>query len=283
VPDRPEESAVALRDPSRPTLLCLASAALVLPYALLLHWFGLTNSGSDTAAIAAVLIAATLGSIVGFGFAPLCAAMLLPLIRDPVQVVMILLLGSIAIQSLSVWTLRRFIDWRSLLPFLAGGVLGLPAGIYLLLHLHPSDYVRVLGGILVMYGAYMLFRRPMTVRSRPVHDVIVGAAGGVMGGLAAFPSAFVAVWCSTKGWDKVRQRGVYQPFILIMQALALVMLRYAVPDSSGRGLGPVAWTFVPAALLGTCCGLAIFRCLSDRQFAAAVNLLLIAAGLGLVY
>ncbi len=112
---------------------------------MILQGLGLSASG-DMAAIAAVLASATLGSIVGFGFAPLCAAMLLPLLRDPVQVVTILLLGSIAIQSLSVWTLRRSIDKRALLPFLAGGVLGLPVGINLLLHLHPSDYMRLLAG-----------------------------------------------------------------------------------------------------------------------------------------
>jgi hypothetical protein len=84
-----------------------------------------------------------------------------------------------------------------------------------------------------------------------------------------------------KGWDKARQRGVYQPFILVMQVLALLTIQWAVPVVPGPGLGALAWTFVPVALLGTCCGLAIFRCLSERQFAVAVNLLLIASGLGL--
>ncbi|MFC7540774.1 TSUP family transporter [Siccirubricoccus deserti] len=226
---------MALRDLARPPLLCVVSMVLVLPYALILRGFGLVSTSADTMAIAAVLVAAMLGSIVGFGFAPLCAAMLLPLMGDPVQVVTILLLGSIAIQSLSVWTLRRSIDWHALLPFLAGGVLGLPIGVCLLLHLHRDDYVRLLGGLLVLYGAYMLFRRPVTVRSRPVHDAIVGAAGGVMGGLAAFPSAFVAIWCGMKGWDKTHQRGVYQPFILIMQVLALPILQHVAPGSSGWG------------------------------------------------
>ena len=105
-----------------------------------------------------------------------------------------------------------------------------------------------------------------------------------MGGLAAFPSAFVAIWCGTKGWDKDRQRGVYQPFILIMQLLALPLLRcVAPPDAAAPGLTAAAWTAVPAALLGTCCGLAIYRRLTDRQFAAAVNLLLIVSGLGLAF
>ncbi|MFC7538235.1 TSUP family transporter [Siccirubricoccus deserti] len=144
---------MALRDLARPPLLCVVSMVLVLPYALILRGFGLVTTSADTMAIAAVLVAAMLGSIVGFGFAPLCAAMLLPLMGDPVQVVTILLLGSIAIQSLSVWTLRRSIDWHALLPFLAGGVLGLPIGVCLLLHLHRDDYVRLLGGLLVLYGA----------------------------------------------------------------------------------------------------------------------------------
>jgi uncharacterized membrane protein YfcA len=40
-------------------------------------------------------------------------------------------------------------------------------------------------------------------------------------------------------------------------------------------------TFIPAALLGAWLGLCIFKRLSDRQFELAVNLLLIASGVGL--
>jgi uncharacterized protein len=275
---------VAARNPLRPTLLCAASMALVLPYAMVLHGLGLSATGADTAAIAAVLISAAVASIVGFAFSAIGAAMLIPLIQEPVQVVSILFLSSIAIQSLSVWALRRVINWRALLPFLAGGLIGLPGGIYLLLHIRTADYVRLLGVSLVLYGAYMLFRRPLTVRSKPIHDVMVGIAGGITGGLAAFPGAFVTIWCGMKGWDKARQRGVYQPFILIMQVFALLMIQSAIPEvMTGAGLAEAAWTFIPAALLGTCCGLAIFKRLTDSQFATVVNLLLIASGLGLVF
>ena len=49
----------------------------------------------------------------------------------------------------------------------------------------------------------------------------VGSLGGITGPLAALPGAFVAIWCGMRGWDKVVQRSVYQPFILIMQLLTL--------------------------------------------------------------
>ena len=40
--------------------------------------------------------------------------------------------------------------------------------------------------------------------------------------------------------------------------------------------------YVPAALIGAACGLRLFRGLTDRQFRRAVNILLIAAGVGMV-
>jgi uncharacterized membrane protein YfcA len=266
----------------KPMLLFAACTILILLHAILLETLDLFAPGSSIGAVLAVLVSATVSSIAGFAFSAICAAMLLPLIQEPVQVVRILLLSSIAIQSLSVWALRRSVDWWALFPFLTGGLFGLPIGLYLLLHIQPSYYVRLLGMLLVLYGAYMLFRKPLTVRSRPIHDAMVGVAGGVTGGLAAFPGAFVTIWCGMKGWDKARQRGVYQPFILVMQLLALLMVQYVTPVMAGPGLGADAWTFIPAALLGTCCGLAIFKRLTDWQFATAVNLLLIVSGLGLM-
>jgi uncharacterized membrane protein YfcA len=279
-------SAAALRliASTGPAPLCAVSVLLVAGHALLLQATGSFATEGSAAALLAVLLAATVASVAGFAFSAIGAALLLPLMSaDPVQVVTVLLVSSIAIQSLSIWALRRSVDWLALVPFLAGGLVGLPVGVWLLLHLPPVGYTRLMGSALVLYGGFMLFRRPVTLRSGPYWDAVIGVAGGVTGGLAAFPGAFVTVWCGMKGWEKTRQRGVYQPFILAMQVLALLMIRGTAPVAEhGSEVAAVAWTFVPAALLGTCCGLAIFRRLSDRQFAGAINLLLIASGLGLL-
>jgi uncharacterized membrane protein YfcA len=243
----------------------------------------LLPAGTGTLCMLAVLASAAMSSIAGFAFSAICAVLLLPLIGEPVQAVTVMLLSSIAIQSLSVWTLRHVVDLRALLPFLLGGVLGLPGGVYLLLNVDAPAYARIMGVSLVLYGAFMLFRRPMTVRGGPLRDAMAGALGGVTGGVAAFPGAFVTIWCGMQGWDKGRQRGIYQPFILVMQMLALAVVSAIAVDRPGPPIASLAWAFIPAALLGTCCGLAIFRRLSDIQFARAVNLLLIAAGLGLAF
>jgi uncharacterized membrane protein YfcA len=187
-------------------------------------------------------------------------------------------------QSFSVAALWRSIDWRGLPVFLVGGTLGVPAGVWLLLHLSTGVYRDVIGGLLVVYGVYMLLRWPTrALRTGPLADVGAGFLGGFTGGLAGFPGAFVTIWCGLKGWDKAHQRGLYQPFILCMQPVSLIAIHLMRPASSTAAqLDWNALAFIPAALLGTWFGLRIFRRLSDRQFQIAVNLLLVAAGAGLM-
>jgi uncharacterized protein len=130
------------------------------------------------------------------------------------------------------------------------------------------------------FGCYRVPSR-QSGRRRVTLGALAGAMGGLTGGMAALPGPFVTIWCSLQGWDKTRQRGVTQAFILIMQIVALGTL-YAM-GSGGRSYAAIhtsAWAYLPAALLGTVIGLSVFRRLSDRQFAVAVNVLMIASGLG---
>ena len=233
----------------------------------------------------AVLLASTVSSIAGFAFSALCGALLFHLMEDPVYTVQVMIVCSIAIQSLSVAALWRSIDWRSLPVFLIGGVLGVPAGVYLLLQLPSGTYRHVIGGLLIVYAGYLLLRRPTrTLRTGPLSDACAGFLGGLTGGLAGFPGAFVTIWCGLKGWDKARQRGVYQPFILAMQPITLLVIYLMRPSSSA--LTQLDWktiTFIPAALLGAWFGWCIFKRLSDRQFEVAVYVLLILSGIGLIF
>jgi uncharacterized membrane protein YfcA len=236
------------------------------------------------APLAAIFVASTVSSIAGFAFSALCGGLLFHLTDSPVYAVQVMIVCSIAIQLLSVATLWRSIDWSSLPVFFAGGVLGVPAGVYLLLHLPAGAYRVVIGALLIAYGGYLLLRRPaLRLRTGPVSDACAGFLGGVTGGLAGFPGASVTIWCGLKGWDKSRQRGVYQPFILSMQPIALIVIALMRPASaSATELDWKALAFIPAALLGAWFGLRIFKRLSDRQFELAVNALLILSGVGLI-
>ena len=76
---------------------------------------------------------------------------------------------------------------------------------------------------------------------------------------------------------------MYQPFILGMQPITLLVIYLMRPSSStAMQLDWKTLAFIPAALVGAWLGLRIFKRLSDRRFELAVNRLLIASGVGLI-
>lgn len=240
----------------------------------------LAGPAADGAVAAVVLLAALVSSIAGFAFAALAGSALAYLRFDPVQAVMTMAVCSIAIQSYAVWQLRASIRWRALVPMLVAGAMATPLGVALLIHIDAKLYAAVLGAILTGYGGYVLLRRQNhAFRGTAWHDVLAGAIGGVIGGLSSAPGLVVTIWCGMRGWDKAQQRAVYQPFILAMQLVTIACLTWsAAPQTDAlRYAG-----FVPFALMGAVGGFALYRRMTMRQFHAAVSLLLIVSGAGLL-
>jgi uncharacterized protein len=187
---------------SKAALLAGAVAIGLILYANVLHLaFGVSISSY---VLLAILLAATLSSVAGFAFSAICSAFLVHLINGPVQTVELMVVCSIAIQSLSVWAIRDAIDWKSLSAFLIGGALSLPIGVYLLWHVKPRAFAVLMGVFLIGYGSIMLFRKQRTLRRDfgSAGDMLSGLVGGITGGFAGFPGAFVTIWCGLKGWTR---------------------------------------------------------------------------------
>jgi uncharacterized membrane protein YfcA len=227
------------------------------------------------------MLAAILSSIGGFAFAAICGAMLFQLLPDPVQVVQIMIVCSIVNQASMTWALRRDIDWRGLPVFLAGGIAGVPIGVWVLLNVAHATYTMAFGVLLTAYGLWMLFRRPIRLRfQHPALDVASGFLSGITGGATGFPSSFLTIWVGFKGWDKNRQRALFQPFIVVTQLVALAAISFARPSGShAAGLSIEEMLYLPGSLLGTAIGMGLFRRLSDTQFGRVVNVMLMVSGL----
>jgi len=238
-------------------------------------------SATRTLVIAGIVVASALvSSIVGFAFCAIAGSALAYLRVDPVHAVQTMVICSTAIQLYAVGQIRTSIRWRELWPSIAAGAAAVPLGVWLLLHADPAAYGIGLGIFLCVYGVYAVLRpADLVVRGNLWWDLVAAALSGVAGGLAGLSGSFVAAWCSMRGWDKQRQRAMYQPFILAMQVVTIACLQFA---ATGVKLASQDARFLPFAVLGAIGGYALYQRMSNRQFHAATSMLLIVSGLGLL-
>lgn len=261
----------------------LALGALTVP---LLQYAGI--QGLHLGDGLAIFASAIVSSIAGFAFAAVSGVYLFRTGDSPVHIVQIIVICSIAIQAVSLAALIGSLRVAPIFRLTAGGLFGLPVGLYLLYHIPAALYTRTMGIALIAYALYRLTSRSaphvrIEGRLASLLDVTAGAIGGITGGFAGFPGALVTIWCGLRGWDKIQQRATFSAFILAMQLCTLSIMT-ALAHISGThtaSFDPIALGYVPGALAGTLVGLRLFYRLTTLQFERAVLALLIASGLGM--
>lgn len=262
-------------------LACAGAAALA--YAGAVAW--VAPELSLVLPLLAVFVAAVISSVAGFAFAPISAIMLIHLVEDPLRMVSMIITASIMVQLLCVLTRWRDMDWPGALVVATGGLATLPLGLLLLLEVTGRAHVMLLGALLVLYAGWMMYRPHAAQAAVPSRwaQVMVGAAGGVTGGLAGFPAGPLVAWCGWRGMGRVALWGITQPYILVMQVAALVLLQWLAPARGQMAGFDVTLLLVAGpAIFGTACGLQLQGLLSERHFARVMNAMLLAAGLGML-
>jgi uncharacterized membrane protein YfcA len=232
-------------------------------------------------------IAIFLGGVVsgfsGFAFSAVSGVVLLHFL-EPLVAIPLMMCCSIASQICSLVVIRQFVQWRESAPLLIGGAGGIPIALYVLT-LTNAHVFRILVGIfLAIYAIYMLTKPACGIfrqAASPVIHTLVGFAGGLVGGLTAMPGALPIVWCDLRGVSKEHQRGEVQPFILIMQAFAIILL-VCTPGTLSADLLPVLPLAIPAVVAGTLVGILLWGKIDDAKFRYSVLSMLLIAGLILI-
>ncbi|TDP71120.1 sulfite exporter TauE/SafE family protein [Roseateles toxinivorans] len=201
---------------------------------------------------------------------------------DPRLAAVMAVFGGLTGQLLAALTVRRGFDWRRLLPFLLGGLVGVPLGTALLPQVNAQVFKAGLGALLVIWCPLMLMARqlPRISIGGRVADAVVGTIGGVMGGLGGFTGAIPTLWCTLRGMDKDAQRAIIQNFNL--GALALTMVTYVAQGMVTREMLPLFGVVAPAMLVPTLIGTRVYIGISEARFRQIVLSLLTASGAALL-
>ena len=231
----------------------------------------------------AVFAGAFVSGLAGFAFSAVAGAILLRIFQ-PLEAVPLMMACSVGVQATNLWALRRNIHWEGSLLLVVGGVLGIPIAIYLLQNTDTHVLRLGFGIIVALYAAYMLFRpslvSPKGTTSRRL-VALIGFGGGLVGGLTAMPGAIPTIWCDMRGMPKSDQRGLVQPFIAIMQVLALMLL-LGKQSLSSRIVVDLAIS-LPALFAGSMLGMLAFRRINETAFRKIILVLLLLSGGSLVF
>lgn len=203
---------------------------------------------------------------------------------DPIAAVAVSAMMSFMTGLQGVFLVRNEIKSNTarLLRFLIPGLCGVPIGSSLLSILDANILRLVVGGFLIIYGAYFGLRKalPRFERRTRKTDVVIGFFSGVLGGLAAISGALPSIWLSMRPWPKREIRAVLQPFNVVILATTVVFAAW-------HGAFTLhTWTAlaiaVPSSLLAAQFGLVLFKKISDDQFRRTLILMCLLLGIGIL-
>lgn len=217
----------------------------------------------------------------GFGDGLIVAAIWLHVL-SPVEAVPLVVATGMVIHLIALVRLRSELDFSKLWPFLIAGALGVPVGNWLLPVIDAGVFRTGVGMFLVIYAMAFLIRpHPgLIAGGGRVADGAIGAVGGILGGLAGLSGIVPGIWANLRGWTKEQQRGVFQPFVLAMHAMALGWLAADGLVDARTGIN-FLWC-LPAIAVGSWLGLWLYGRLDERHFRRIVLGLLLVLGVTLL-
>ena len=198
---------------------------------------------------------------------------------DPKVAATLTVFGGLLGQLIAAFSVKRGFKWNQLLPFVLGGIAGIPVGVWLLPLVDANTFKIGLGVILLIWCPAMLFaqRIPKIDAGGRLADAVAGLAGGVLGGFGGFTGVIPTLWCVLRGFPREEQRAIIQNFNLAM--LIVIMGTYIATGLVTKATLPLFAIVAPAMLIPTFLGTRMYKGISDLRFRQIVLGLLTASGL----
>jgi uncharacterized protein len=227
--------------------------------------------------LTATFVAALVAGVTGFAFALIAASVWLHVLT-PLETASLTIGYGMLVQGYGTWKLRHAISWSRLWPFLPGGAAGVALGVMVLRWADPATMRIGIAAFLVVYSIYGLTRPALRpVRAGLAADMFVGFLGGLLGAMAGFPGILIVIWCGMRGWPRDVQRGVFQPVSVALLVMSAAVL--GVTGSISHRTMQLYLMGLPALVLGTWAGFAIYGRLNEETFRKMVLALLLVSGL----
>jgi uncharacterized membrane protein YfcA len=139
------------------------------------------------------------------------------------------------------------------------------------------------GLLLICYPIYVLTKKSQggIGFGGRMDDRTVGFMSGTLGGLAGLSGPLLIIWTDARGWTKDQRRSVLQGFNITILFVALATR--ALTGLMTREVGFATAAALPGTIGGAWVGARIHMRLGDRGYQKLVMILLLIAGLMMIW
>jgi uncharacterized membrane protein YfcA len=191
--------------------------------------------------------------------------------------------GALIGQVASLFPLRGGFDPRRVAPFVVGGALGVPLGVFLLHNADPLRFRLAVGALLTLYAVFALaVRDSARLKAGGIGaDAFVGVIGGALGGLCGLAAAPLAIWTRLRGWKREPRRATIKAFAIVVAVLTLAAYaRTGAVDPADLRLFSIV---APAALIASFLGVRLVDKGGSQTVGRIALLLTLASGVALLF
>jgi hypothetical protein len=171
--------------------------------------------------------AAFLQGVTGFGFGMVAMA-LLPFVMSARLASVVVAFMALVNTGYLTWQLRKSVNWRILLPLLAGATFGVPIGVYALKTFPESLLKRLIGFAILGYCAYYTWS---TLRASPWSRELpswwrfpIGVVAGAFGGAVNVGGPPVILYIYSQPWSRDLIRATLVTYFALVTALKIALL-----------------------------------------------------------
>lgn len=222
------------------------------------------------------LLSGMLQGLSGFGFSIL-AVPLITLIIPPKTAVPILLLYSIIINLVVLYSTRKSIDLKKIWILLLSGIAGLPFGAYLLIVLDAGILKIFIGGMIIVFGLLLLMGYHREFKHEKIAMIPIGLVSGLLSGSISISGPPIIIFLANKQLGKHSFRGNLAIYFFLLNIFAIPVFYFNHLFTSD--VINLSLKFLPGLIVGVILGNLLSHKVQEKYFRNFTLILLLLMGI----
>jgi uncharacterized membrane protein YfcA len=224
----------------------------------------------------AVLLAAFVRGVSGFGLALVLAPILLLILNSKSVVVINLILGVFSNFIVLTYGFRN-VYLKGITPMAVSSLLGVPLGVWIITIIAPSTLKVLVGGVTIFFAIPLAIGFTKALAKETVAGGISGFLSGFIGTSTSLGGPPVVLFMHNQNWRKETIHSSLAAYFLFSSSCSLIGL--STSGFMDIQIAVFAASLLPALLVGIGVGMVAFRRINQSYFRVISLAIIIVAGI----